>query len=224
MSLTFDDSKAVRSAQALQIAPDKMEEVSELHAVVDSSFEKVGAYAPSPDGPNTNDYLAKVGTYAAAWGPEERKRINRYNVKGKALTEIVREDLQIMEAEAERPRYSLRPGELREVIKTDASGRNVHEFYSDAQTGVKPWMDMFKPQVIRYVSGGSAGIATPDSQPLSMYHFAKHEILPELIEVQRQLAYQDSAEFKVKEAYALAGKEVPEDVLAKLRSAANVQR
>jgi hypothetical protein len=106
---------------------------------------------------------------------------------------------------------------LREVIKHDHSGREVHEFYSDEATGVKPWMDMFKPQLIKYVSGGSAGIATPDNPPSPVYHFHKADLLPELIELQRQAAYQDSAEFRVKEAYALAGKEVPEEVLAKVR-------
>ena len=55
---------------------------------------------------------------------------------------------------------------------------------------------MFKPQVIRYVSGGSAGIATPDNPPSSMYHFHKAEILPELIELQRQAAYWISANIR----------------------------
>ena len=50
-----------------------------------------------------------------------------------------------------------------------------------------------------------------------MYHFHKADILPEYIELQRQLAYQDSAEFKVIQAYADAGKVAPEEVLAKVR-------
>ena len=50
----------------------------------------------------------------------------------------------------------------------------------------------------------------PDNPPSSMYHFHKHEFVPELVELQRIAAYQDSAD-KVKEAYALAGKEVPEE-------------
>jgi hypothetical protein len=158
-----------------------------------------------------------MGTFAAHFGPEERKRINRFSLPSSALAEVVRQDLDIARQEIEHPRHSLKPGELREVIKQDASGRNVHEFYSDAETGVSPWMDMFKPQLVRYVSGGSAGIATPDNPPSSTYHFHKADILPELIELQRQAAYQDSADFRVKEAYALAGKEAPEELLAKVR-------
>ena len=122
-----------------------------------------------------------------------------------------------MEAEAERPHYSLRPGELREVIKQDASGRNVHEFYSDAQTGVKPWLDQFKPPLIKYVSGGSAGIATPDSQPSPMYHFAKHEILPEILALKEQAAYLNLAEYRVRKVYEDIGQEPPKSVLAQVR-------
>jgi hypothetical protein len=50
-----------------------------------------------------------------------------------------------------------------------------------------------------------------------MYHFHKHEVLPELIELQRQAAYQNSAEYRVRNVYEDIGKEVPEEVLAKVR-------
>jgi hypothetical protein len=78
-------------------------------------------------------------------------------------------------------------------------------------------MDQFKPQLVRYVSGGSEGIATPDNPPSSMYHFHKQDILPELIELQRQAAYLDSAEYRVRKVYEDIGKEVPEEVLAQVR-------
>jgi hypothetical protein len=212
-----EDTMMLRTLRALSPVPDPMKEVKELQAVADAAFEKVGSFAPAPDSNNINDFAVKVGEKAAARGPEERKWIDRRKLYGGALAETVRQDLEIMEAEAERPRYSLRPGELREVIKHDAAGREIHEFYSDAETGVKPWLDQFKPQLVRYVSQGSEGIATPDNPPSPMYHFHKADILPELIELQRQAAYLDSAEFKVIKAYRDVGKEPPEEVLAKVR-------
>jgi hypothetical protein len=70
---------------------------------------------------------------------------------------------------------------------------------------------------VKYVSGGSAGIATTDYPPSATYHFHKHEILPEILALKEQAAYQDSAEYKVIKAYADVGKVAPEEVLAKLR-------
>jgi hypothetical protein len=211
---TLENTKAFRLAKLAKGVPDPMEEVNELHAVADSKFEKVGTYAPAPESNNIHDYMATLGEHAAAWGPEERKFIDRRKLYGPALAETVRQDFEIMEAESERPRYSLKPGELREVVKTDQSGRPVIEFYSDEATGVKPWLDMFKPQVVKYVSGGSAGIS---QDPSSTYSFDKASIVPEYVELQRRAAYQDSAEYKVTEAYRAAGKEVPPEVLANLR-------
>jgi hypothetical protein len=217
---TFEDTSIFRRFKATHGVPDAFADSNEATIAFDEVLTPLGLRAPMR-GPNESeaDHLAKLGTFAAHFGPQDRKAVNRFTLPSAALAEFVRQDLDIASQEIEHPKYSLKPGELREVVKTDACGREIKEFYSDEQTGVSPWFDMFKPQVIRYVSGGSAGISTPDSPPSSTYHFHKHEILPELIEVQRQLAYQDSAEFKVKEAYALAGKEVPEEVLAKLRSA-----
>jgi hypothetical protein len=215
---TLEDTMAFRTLKALQSVPDPLQEVREFAAFADSKFEKVGSFAPAIEPKdNIHDYAARAGEKAAAWGPEDRKFIDRRKLYGPALAEFVRQDFEILEAESERPHYSLRPGELREVIKTDAGGREIKEFYSDEATGTKPWLDQFKDQTIRYVSGGSAGIATPDNQPSNTYHFHKHEYLPELIELQKQAAYLDSAEFKVIEAYAMAGKVAPEEVLAKVR-------
>jgi hypothetical protein len=108
----------------------------------------------------------------------------------------------------------LKPGELREVKRADVSGREFGEFYSDEATGVGPWFNQFKDPVVKFVSGGSAGIVT---EPASGYSFRKSETVPELALLQRQAAYMDSAEYKVIKAYAEAGKEPPPELLAKLR-------
>jgi hypothetical protein len=214
----FKNSNFFKHMKALGGAPDPMQEVKELQVDADPYFQKVGTFAPAPKPKERpSDYAARLGEHAAAWGPEDRKRVNRYNLPPAALAEWVKQDLEIMEAEAERPRYSLKPGELREVIKTDRGGRQIHEFYSDEATGVKPWLDMFKPAVIKYVSGGSKGIATNDD-PTGHYNFNKSQIIPELVELQRQAAYMDSAEFRIIKAYAEAGKVPPAEVLAKLKA------
>jgi hypothetical protein len=115
----------------------------------DDVLSPLGIRAPGPE-PHESDsaYLARLGEHAAAFGPEDRKHINRYALPPAALTEIVRQDLQIAKAELDKPHYSLRPGELREVVKEDASGRPVYEFYSDEATGMKPWMNQFKGPTI----------------------------------------------------------------------------
>ena len=214
----FEDTMLYRRFKAQPGVPDKFADSEKATIAFDEVLTPLGLRAPMR-GPNESeaDHLAKLGEYAAVFGPEERKRIDRFSLPSSALAEVVKEDLDIARQEIERPKYSLKPGELREVIKHDAAGREIHEFYSDAETGVKPWLDAFKPQLVRYVSQGSEGIATPDNPPSPMYHFHKAEILPELIEVQRRLAYKDSAEYKVRMAYREVGKEPPEEVLAKVR-------
>jgi hypothetical protein len=156
-----------------------------------------------------------LGTYAAHFGPEDRRAVNRFSLPSAALAEFVRQDLEIARQEIEHPHHSLKPGELREVVKVDRGGREVKEFYSDEATGVKPWFNQFKSPLVKYVSGGSAGIS---SSPAAEYSFDKSH-LPEFAELQRREEYKNSAEFKVIEAYALAGKEVPNEVLEKIRKA-----
>jgi hypothetical protein len=214
----FEDTMLYRRFKAQPGVPDKFADSEKATIAFDEVLTPLGLRAPMR-GPNESeaDHLAKLGEYAAVFGPEERKRIDRFSLPSSALAEVVREDLDIARQEIERPKYSLKPGELREVIKHDHSGREVHEFYSDAETGVSPWLDAFKPQLIKYVSGGSQGIATTDNPPSSMYHFHKQDILPELMELQRQAAYLDSAEYRVRKVYEDIGKEVPEEVLAKVR-------
>ena len=158
--------------------------------------------------------MARIGEQAAAFGPDDRKGADRYALPRDALAEWVKQDLAISEAEAERPRFSLKPGELREVVKHDQSGRPYYEFFSDEHTGVGPWFNAFKPQVAKYVSGGSAGIS--DSPP-NGYSFNKAQMTPEIIELQRRAAYLESTEYKIIKAYADAGKVPPESVLASLR-------
>jgi hypothetical protein len=213
---TLEKTMGFRVAKAMPSAPDPMLEKRELQEVADPTLRKLGSFAPAPRADeNTFDYMARLGEHAAVFGPDDRKGVNRYDLPPAALAEWVKQDLAIAEAEAERPRYSLKPGELREVVKTDRAGREVKEFYSDEQTGTKPWMEQFKNPVVKYVSGGSAGIATEN--PSNHYSFDKADMIPELIELQRRAAYVDSAEGRLIEAYRQVGKEPPEEALAKVR-------
>ena len=164
---TLEKTMGFRVAKAMPSVPDPMQEKRELQEVADPTLRKLGLFAPSPRADeSTFDYMARLGEHAAVFGPEERKRVNRYDLPPAALAEWVKQDLTIAEAEAEHPRYSLKPGELRDVTKIDRAGREVKEFYSDEATSVKPWMDMFKQPVVKYVSGGSAGIATENPSNL----------------------------------------------------------
>jgi hypothetical protein len=219
MSDAFEDTMLYRRYKAQPPIPDKFADSTEATIAFDEVLTPLGLRAPMR-GPNESeaDHLAKLGEHAAVFRPEDRKCVNRYNLPSSALAEFVKQDLEIARQEIERPHYSLKPGELREVVKTCRAGREIHEFYSDEATGTKPWLDAFKDPIVRYVSGGSQGIATTDNPPSSMYHFHKHEIIPELIELQRQAAYQDSAEYKLIKAYADVGKVAPEEILAKIRS------
>ena len=213
---TLEKTTAFKIAKAMRVVPDTMQEKRELQEVADPTLRKLGLFAPAPRADENNfDYMARIGEHLAVFGPDERKKVDRYSLPPAVLAEFVRQDLEIAEAEAERPHYSLKPGELREVVKIDRAGREIKEFYSDEATGVKPWMDQFKPQVIKYVSGGSQGIAT--GQTSDYYSFDKAQIVPEYVALQERAAYQDSAEFKIIKAYADAGKVPPEEVLAKVR-------
>jgi hypothetical protein len=219
MSDEFDKTSIFKRFKATQGAPDPFADSTQATIAFDEVLTPLGIRAPMRR-PNESeaDHLARLGEHAAAFGPEDRKRVNRYNLPSAALAEFVRQDLEIARQEIEHPRYSLKPGELREVVKTDRSGRPIHEFYSDEATGTKPWLDAFKPAVIKYVSGGSKGIATNDD-PTGHYHFNKSEIIPELVELQRQAAFADSAEGKIIAAYASVGKTPPDEVLAQLKKA-----
>jgi hypothetical protein len=160
MSDEFEDTMLYRRFKAQPSAPDPLEDKIQARLAFDEVLTPLGIRAPAPEPKESEaDYLAKLGTYAAHFGPEDRKAVNRFTLPSAALAEFVRQDLDIARQEIERPKYSLKPGELREVVKTDRAGREIKEFYSDEQTGVKPWMEQFKSPVIKYVSGGSAGIS-----------------------------------------------------------------
>ena len=217
MSDEFEKTSIFKRFKATPSVPDPLEGKMAAQIAFDEVLTPLGIRAPPPEPKKSEgEYLARLGEHAATFGPEERKRVNRYNLPSAALAEFVRQDLEIARQEIERPRYSLKPGELREVVKHDASGRPYSEFYSDEATGVKPWFDQFKDQTVRYVSGGTAGINT---DPPDGYNFLKYETIPELIELQRRAAYLDSAEYKVIKAYRDVGKEPPPEVLAQLRKA-----
>jgi hypothetical protein len=199
--------------RATPAAPNPLADQRELQESFDDVLSRLGTRAVAPkDGESHHDYLATLSTQAAAFGPEERKGINRLSLPDAALAEVARQDLAIAKAEIERPRYSLKPGETREVIKVDRAGHQIREFFN--AEGRCSWLNDFKPDVISYVSGGTAGFAQTDQS--GTYHFTKDH-LPEIRAAVAQAEYQDSAEFKVRRAYADAGLAAPPDVLAKVR-------
>jgi hypothetical protein len=210
MSDAFEDTSLFKKVRATPTAPDPMQDKVELQVVADAIFEKLGSRAPAPKlHESDSDYMVRIGEQACCYGPEERKHIDRRKLFGPALTEFVRQDLQIAAAEAHTPNHSLKDGELREVIKEDGSGRPIYEFYS--KTGPSTWMDSFKEPVMRYVSGGSKGIRTPDSPKQNTYNFIKSQTSPEIAEMRRQAAYADSPEARIIKAYREAGE--PEERL-----------
>lgn len=220
MSDGFERTSIFRRFKATPSPPDPLEDKLAAQIAFDEVLSPLGVRAPPPEPKESEgDYLARLGEHAAAFGPEERKRVNRYNLPSAALAQFVHDDLEIARKEIEHPHQSLKPGELREVVKHDQSGRPYSEFYSDEQTGVGPWFQQFMPEVIKMVSGGSKGIATPENPPGSGYSFNKADTLPELVELQRQAAYKDLAEYKIVKLYADMGKDVPPEVLSQLKRA-----
>ncbi len=184
-------------------------------AAFDDVLQQLGSFAPGPEVmENDSHYLARLGECAAVFGPEDRKRIDRHKLPGPVLAEIVREDLEIAKQEAHTPQYTLKPGILTERKRQDASGREYTEFYS--ASGPSVWMNDFADPIVRYVSGGSKGFASPDNPAPNDYSFLKTQTNPELVEIKRRAAYLDSAAAKVIQAYKDAGKTVPDDVLTQI--------
>jgi hypothetical protein len=217
MSDAFEKSSIFRRYKATHGVPDPFADSTQATIAFDEVLTPLGLRAPMRE-PNESEaaHLARLGEHAAVFGPEERKRVDRYSLPSDVLAQFVRDDLEIARAEIDRPRFSLKPGELREVIKKDRSGREIHEFYSDEQTGVGPWFSQFKQPMVKHVSGGSKGINTEGSNE---YHFNKSETVPELVALRKIQAYTDSAEYRIVKAYADVGKAPPDEVLAKLRKA-----
>ena len=196
-----------------EAVPNALAEKRQMQVAFDDVLSKLGTRAVAPkEGESHEHYLATLGTQAAAYGPEERRKIDRLSLPPAALAEIARQDLAHAKAEIEKPNHSLRPGEVREVIKTDRAGHQISEFHT--KRGPSFWMNDFADPVVRYVSGGSKGIATEDRS--GTYKFDNSD-LPELREAARQMEYRESAEFKVQRAYAEAGLAAPAEVLAKIR-------
>jgi hypothetical protein len=210
MADDLTDTSLFKRLRATLSTPDPMQDKVQAQIAFDEVLTPLGIRAPGPE-PHESDsaYLARLGEHAAAFGPEDRKSINRYALPPAALTEFVRQDLDIARSEINHPNHSLKPGELREVIKEDASGRPYYEFYS--KSGPSVWMDSFKEPVMRYVSGGSKGIRTPDSPKQNTYNFIKSQTSPEIAEMRRQAAYADSPEARIIKAYRDAGE--PEERL-----------
>jgi hypothetical protein len=215
----FENTAIVKEARAAPAAPNPLAEKREIQNAFDNVLSQLGARTVAPvDGESNAHYLARLGTQAAAYGPPERKDIDRQGLakdSPSALAEMVREDLAIAKAEIERPHYSLRPGETRMVEKIDRSGRPVIEFFN-AENSPSFWMDQFKSPTIAIVSGGSQGFAQKDLG--GTYRFDKSSFIPELVALQEREAYEQTAEYKIKKAYSDAGLPEP-NVTELLRSA-----
>jgi hypothetical protein len=205
----FEDTELFKKFKAAPSVPDPLADKVQAQAAFDEVLTPLGVRAPPPEAKESEaQYLARLGEHAAAFGPEDRKSVNRYDLPAAALAEFVREDLNIARAEVDRPNYSLKEGVLTERHRQDASGREIVEFYS--KSGPSLWMNQFKGDEIRYVSGGSQGILDPDKPRPPTHSFMKSQALPELRALQRQAAYQDSAEYKIAEAYRAVGKTPPD--------------
>jgi hypothetical protein len=209
MPESFENTTLFKRFKAQPSVPDPLADKVQAQAAFDEVLSELGVRAPPPEPKESEaQYLARLGEHAAAFGPEERKGVNRYNLPAAALAEFVRGDLEIARQEAQTPHYTLKEGVLTERHIEDASGRPITKFYS--KSGPSVWMDTFKDPVIRYVSGGSNGILDPDKPRPPVHNFIKTRTTPELIEMRRLEAYHDTAEYKITEAYKAAGLPPPD--------------
>lgn len=196
-----------KKLKATPHAPDPLTDQRKAQQAFDEVLSPLGLRAPGPEPDESNThYLARLAEHAAVFGPEDRKGIDRRRLPPAALAEIAREDLAIAKGEIDRPYHSLRPGETREVTKTDRSGRPFVDFYNNDGPGF--WMRTFMDPVCRMVSGGSRGIATEDRG--GFYDFRKSQVVPEVREMVARATYADSAEAKIIAAYRQAGLEAPD--------------
>jgi hypothetical protein len=205
----FENTSIFKRFKAQPSLPDPLADKVQAQAAFDEVLTPLGIRAPPPEPKESDaDYLARLGEHAAAFGPEERKSVNRYNLPAGALAEFVKQDLEIAKAEVERPHYTLKEGVLTERHREDASGREITEFYS--KSGPSIWMNAFADPVQRFVSGGSNGILDPDKPRQPTHNFLKSQTTPELIQMRRLEAYRDSAEYKIIQAYKASGLPVPD--------------
>ena len=174
--MAIEDTEFFKRLQETKVettwAQDKIADLARsrpLQAEFDEPLVELGSFAPGKQVMESDEaYAVKLGECAAGFGPDERKRIDRSKLHGPALAAFIKEDLEILKAEAHTPNYTLREGVLTERQRTDASGRKFTEFYS--KSGPSIWMDSCgNDPIIRYVSGGSKGIATPDNPPPKLF-------------------------------------------------------
>lgn len=205
----FEDTTLFKKFRAQPSVPDPLADKIQAQAAFDEVLSPLGVRAPPPEPKESEaQYLARLGEHAAAFGPDERKSVNRYDLPAAVLAEFVKGDLEIAKAEVERPNYSLKEGVMTERHRQDASGREIIEFYS--KSGPSLWMNQFMGDEVKYVSGGSQGILNPDKPRPPVHSFMKHQTMPELVALQRRAAYQDLAEYKIAQAYKAVGKEPPD--------------
>jgi hypothetical protein len=206
MADDFSQTSLFKRFRSTPSIPDPMDDKRAAQVAFDEVLSQLGVRAPSPE-PRESEaqYLARLGEYAAAFGPEDRKHVNRYSLPAAALAEYVKQDLEIARQEAHTPHYTLKEGVLLERRRQDQSGRETTEFYGRPSV----WMDDFKEPVTKYVSGGSQGIMTTDKPRPPTHNFMKSSTVPELIELQKQIAYRQSPEYNILQAYQDAGLSPP---------------
>ena len=78
-------------ASRLDGVPDAFADSNQATIAFDEVLTPLGLRAPMR-GPNESeaDHLAKLGTFAAHFGPEDRKAMNRFHSPSAALAEFVR--------------------------------------------------------------------------------------------------------------------------------------
>jgi hypothetical protein len=168
----FDELGIVREAQRepRRYDPDELKTEISVHA--DEVASQLGRRVPAPiPGEGKALHVAKIGELLAEFGPVERRSIDRRSLPFRDVCEVVRADLEFARAEVERPHHSLKDGEVREVTKLDDAGRPMTEWHTRTE-GCRWWMNDFAGP-LRYVSGGTNGIATPRSPRPSGYTFGK---------------------------------------------------
>jgi hypothetical protein len=216
-SQAFAETALYHEAQASPRSHDPEAVKLEIAALADSVLGQLGARAPAPiAGEGKAAFTARIGEALAAYGPEERRSLDRRSLPFREVAEVVRADLAYAEREIAEPLHSLKDGEVREVIRLDDSGRPMHTFHSRTE-GPSFWMNAFREPVLRFVSRGSDGIATERRPPAPGHEFSRDK-LPEYREIARREAYAASPEFQVIKAYADAGLPPPSaEILAKVR-------
>jgi hypothetical protein len=177
-SQAFAETAFYREAQS-QPRPYDPEAVKfEIQSLADSVLSHLGARAPaSIPGEGKAAYVARIGEALAAFGPEDRRLLDRRSLPFSAVAEVVRADLDFAAREIAEPLHSLKDGEVREVIRLDDSGRPFHTWHNNPPS-CGFWLDQFREPVLRFVSQGSNGIATERRPPAPGHEFSRAD-LPE---------------------------------------------